>query len=86
MASSILRIKMNAKQALIDLRDGLLSGYPVCCILHYCLDSLIGNKYATVIRYVKGLEYAPCRLHMIVYHQDGTAAKQQLIQDANVII
>ncbi len=81
-----LWITMNIKQFLHDLKKGIRSKYPPCCILQFCIDSLLGNEGASVFRYVRNLKYTPCWLHMKAYHQDAKTAKLQLMQDSDMII
>lgn len=75
---------MNARKALYDIRDGLRGKYPICCIIEYFLDTLTENYDRSVIRYIRGIQYAPCSLHMKAHHINRATAMRQLEQDTHV--
>ena len=69
---------MNFKLAQIDLREGIRSKYPPCCVLQFYLDRLMGNEDNVIFRHVKGKQYALCSLHMRAYHRKEGLTKEVL--------
>lgn len=69
---------MNFKLALIDLREGIRSKYPPCCVLQFCLDRFMSNEHNVIFRHVKGKQYTLCSLHMRAYHCKEDLAKEVL--------
>ena len=48
-----------------DLKAGLGDGYPICCVLNYCLTNLVesSSRVERCIWRFDGREYIPCYLH-----------------------
>jgi hypothetical protein len=75
---------MNVKKALFDIRDGLRGKYPPSCILEYFIDTLTENYDRSVCRYIRGIQYAPCSLHMRINHQNRATAMKHLEEDTHI--
>jgi len=59
----ISSLRKRIKFFLLNLRYGLKFGYPICCILHYCLDGLIAVPSA-LMRYSDRTQYVECAYHV----------------------
>ena len=50
-----------------DFRNGIHDKFPICCIIHYCLDRLLGRLPATrreiALKTKDGMTYVPCFFH-----------------------
>lgn len=59
------KMQINLKHALIELKFGILNGFPLCCIIHYCMDTLLDREGRRIKRHIRGLNrngYVPCVL------------------------
>jgi hypothetical protein len=45
-----------------DFVSGIRCKYPVCCVLNFCIDSLLGRPSAQ-LRWSDGTDYVECFLH-----------------------
>lgn len=63
------------KQFLCDLKEGIQSGFPLCCVFAFCTDQLLGRFESMQHRHIYSLGFVPCFLHMKAYKQ----TKQQAI-------
>lgn len=58
-----VRVKFSVfgfKHLLRNFRIGILSGFPLCCVLDFCLDDFMGKPLEK--RHIYRLGYRPCRL------------------------
>jgi len=55
------------KKILKDLRLGIHYHYPICCIVHYCIDrlrgKLPGRERCKILRRNDNSFYIPCIIH-----------------------
>jgi hypothetical protein len=45
-----------------DLKNGIQSHYPICCVLNYCIDKIL-NRPAALLRFQDSFEYVVCFIH-----------------------
>jgi hypothetical protein len=57
-----LPFKRRIRKAIIDLIAGFNYHYPICCVLNFCLDTLL-NRPCAQLRYSDN-EYVECFLHI----------------------
>ena len=76
----------NFKQLFRDLKEGIMSGFPPCCVLQFCFDELMHRQEKRYYRHIYGLGYVPCTLHMKAYKQTRERAKLELLIDTGFLI
>jgi hypothetical protein len=57
-------MRLNLKHPIKEFAIGMASGFPLCCVTHYCLDAILHKEEQRNKRKIRGLLYVPCRLHM----------------------
>lgn len=50
-------------RVLRDFVEGVCSGYPICCVFHFCLDVALDRPSAQ-LRFSKRTEYVECWFHV----------------------
>lgn len=68
------RVVMGVAIFLKDFRLGLYYGYPICCILHFALESAMGTGRKRAVRRggihpAPGKAYVPCMYHAGLHPQ-----------------
>ena len=56
-----LSFKSRIRKSIIDLKAGFSYHYPLCCVLNFCVDTLL-NRPCAQLRYTDK-EYVECFLH-----------------------
>jgi hypothetical protein len=79
-------MKPNIKQFFRDLKEGIISGFPLCCVLHFCFDELMHRQEKRYYRHIYGLGFVPCILHMKAFKQDRDRAKLELLLETGLFI
>lgn len=51
------------QRVITDFKAGIDSKYPICCVLNYCIDTLL-NRPSAQLRWSNRTEYVECELHV----------------------
>jgi len=54
-------LRRRIKGAIEDFIVGIKDGYPICCIIHFCIDNILG-LFPGITRYSDRTEYVECWL------------------------
>jgi hypothetical protein len=83
LAQHVKFSRQGFKHLFDNLKIGLLSGFPPCCIIDFCLDDFMGKPLEK--RHIHGLDYRPCRLCYRAHRQTYQRAVTELLLDTGYL-